>query len=203
MLEFELRLQQYIELVRSGDKLEARKYCQKHLAPHYKDHPEQFLHASALLAYSPTTPVRPYKDLYSPTRWTRLAEIFISTHHQLFSLPSKPLLHIALSAGLSSLKTPSCHSIIENSSTNTYSSSTSLCPICSTELNDLAKGVPYALHTKSSVENDPVLLPSGRVYGRERLEELRLKLGLPLGRVRDPTTQEEWGEEEVRKVFIS
>jgi len=63
--------------------------------------------------------------------------------------------------------------------------------------------VPYAHHSSSSVENDPVLLPNGRIYGLKRLEDLSSKLGLPAGRLRDPTTGEDWDEALCRKVFIS
>lgn len=142
------------------------------------------------------------QDMYSSRRWEFLATTFVNTHHSLYGLPSRPLLHIALSAGLSALKTPSCHSSVTSSSSNIASSTTSLCPICSTELNDLARNVPYAHHVRSSVEPDPVVLPNGRIYGREGLEELAAKLGLPPGRIRDPTTSEEWDYEMVQKVFI-
>ena len=85
------------------------------------------------------------------------------------------------------------------------------------ELNDLARNVPYAHHTTSSVENDPVVLPNGRIYGRERLEELQRKFAmaglsghsgtqdLVIGKegvVRDPTTGDSFEWEEVKKVYI-
>ena len=107
--------------------------------------------------------------MYSTARWPQLAELFVKTHHEIFSLPPRPLLHIALSAGLSALKTPACHSHYASSSSNASSSTTSVCPICSTELNALARSVPYAHHSKSYVEDDPVMLPNGRIYGRGRL----------------------------------
>ncbi|KAI7539198.1 hypothetical protein KC343_g17453, partial [Hortaea werneckii] len=106
----------------------------------------------------------------------------------------------------SALKTPTCHSIhAAQPSTLTGSP---VCPICSTELNELAKGVPYAHHTKSYMEDDSVVLPNGRVFGRERLKLLNEKLGTKKGRVRDPTeglNGEEWAWEDgiVRKVYIS
>ena len=142
------------------------------------------------------------QELYSNDRWDYLATSFVNTHHSLYGLPQRPLIHIALSAGLSSLKTPSCHSSIASSSTNMASTTTSLCPICSTELNDLAKNVPYAHHARSSVEPDPVILPNGRVYGRERLELLASKLNLPAGTVRDPTTGDVIEVSQLRKVYI-
>lgn len=86
------------------------------------------------------------------------------------------------------------------------------------ELNSLALSVPYAHHTKSSVENDPVMLPNGRVYGRERLLELERKKArtdpTTFGsddeyekrkprKVQDPVTGEEFKWEDVKKVFIT
>jgi macrophage erythroblast attacher len=78
-----------------------------------------------------------------------------------------------------------------------------VCPVCSTELNELARGPPYAHHSKSYVENDPVVLPNGRMYGRDRVLELSAKVGLEKGRVKDPTTGEIFNELDMRKVYIS
>ena len=204
-LEMELRLQQFIELARTGSMpqlLDAILHARKHLIG--SQDAEFVLRAGGLLAHPPDTPVQRYRELYDPTRYARLADQFLETHHQLFSLPVQPLLNIALSAGLSALKTPTCHS--------EYASYVSgpVCPICSTELNELARGVPYAHHTKSHIEEDPVVLPNGRVYGRERLTRYCEKVGCARGKVRDPGEVYgsqwcgvEWGEEEVRKVFIS
>jgi macrophage erythroblast attacher len=123
----------------------------------------------------------------------------------MYSLPPRPLLHIALSAGLSALKTPACHSAYVSSSANAAESQTDVCPICSVELNELARNVPYAHHTKSIVENDPVVLPNGRVYGRQRLTAFNQKIGTETGWVRDPVAGvkgDVWAEAEVRKVYI-
>ena len=142
--------------------------------------------------------------MYSQSRWNSLADLFVQTHHELFSLPTRPLLHIALSAGLSALKTPACHSKYASSSSNASSSTTSVCPICSTELNELARSLPYAHHTKSNVENDPIVLPNGRVYGRERVLQLSRKIGLKEAyQVIDPTTSEIYETSKIRKVYIS
>jgi macrophage erythroblast attacher len=80
---------------------------------------------------------------------------------------------------------------------------TPVCPICSTELNKLARPLPYAHHSKSHVESDPVMLPNGRIYGRDRLIKLNEKLGTEKDYVRDPVEPKEkfqWSL--VRKVFI-
>lgn len=229
MLEFELRLQQFIELVRQGHEagmssmaglegdvmngvslrdgggtpklIEATAHARKYLTSDF----DLFRRASGLLAYKPWDDVEPYVSLYSPSRWNHLAALFLTTHHSLYSLPPRPLLYIALSAGLSALKTPACHSAYTSSSANASSSTTTVCPICSTELNELARNVPYAHHTKSIVENDPVVLPNGRVYGSDRLKAFNKKVGTEAGWVKDPVgglNGDAWRESEVRKVYI-
>ncbi|KAF3925767.1 hypothetical protein ABW20_dc0100890 [Dactylellina cionopaga] len=201
-LEFELRLQQYIELVRARKLGEAVLYARKHLSGNFDSHKDDFHRASCMLAFPPERS-GPYRDLYAESRWDHLVKTFVTTHHNLYNIPQGPLLHVALSAGLSALKTPSCHSMLPSSQSNTASSVTSLCPICSTELNDLAIHVPYGHHTTSWVEHDLVVLPNGRVYGTKRLEDLAGKLGLEAGKIKDPTTGEEWDADDVRKVYIS
>lgn len=223
-LEFELRLQQYIELVRAGTtdkRLEAVTHAQQHLRPHAHSRPDSLMQAAGLLAQPPDTPAEPYRSLFAPSRWHLLSSLFIETHHTLLALPVQPLLHVALSAGLSALKTPACHSAYNPASSSTpgharIATNTSLCPICSMELNDLARNVPYAHHTTSSVESDPVVLPNGRIYGRARLEELQRKLAMAglggdngqdveigkEGEVRDPTTGETFTWDQVKKVYI-
>lgn len=177
------------------------------MLPFRLSHPREVQQAGGLLCEYPSGG-RPgvYKELYSQSRWDEIATLFTKTHNTLLSLPSAPLLHVALSAGLSALKTPSCHSSHLSSSASPSSSSsitTSVCPICSTELNDLARNVPYAQHTKSHVEPDCVLLPNQRVYGRAKLEEYARKAGLDSGRVKDLRTGEIFESVKLKKVYIS
>ena len=198
-LEFELRLQQYIELVRVNKTTEAREHAFKHLSPHAGSRPEPVMHAAGLLAQPPNTEAEPYKTLFSASRWPHLAHLFVETHHTLLSLPVQPLLHVALSAGLSALKTPACHSQYNPASSSTpgharIAATTSLCPICSMELNDLARNVPYAHHTTSSVEPDPVVLPNDRIYGRGEVGRTTKKAGNGRGRFgSDPDRQRRTG----------
>ena len=235
-LEFELRFQEYIELLRQvSGRFEAAEHAKKYLAPHAQSHPDQNRAIAGLLAQDPTNPTEPYTDFFSPSRWSFLSQLFVDTHHQLFSLPARPLLHVALSAGLSALKTPACHSSLNPASaavpderaklapalyhlgTGASGIGSSLCPICSTELNALARSVPYAHHTKSSVENDPLMLPNGRVYGRDRLLELEKKnlrmnpslrgaderSGETKRVVVDPVTGDQYRWDALKKVYIT
>ncbi|KAI1824441.1 CTLH/CRA C-terminal to lish motif domain-containing protein [Xylaria intraflava] len=212
-LEFMLRYQQYIELVRTRSHIrpdEALAHARKHLFPYRDTYPTEVLHACGLLGLTPeyVAQIDAYKELYAPARWQMLADLFTETHNSLLSIPSVPLLHIALSSGLSALKTPACYSIHPNSAAapshhTSLSLATNVCPICSTELNELARNVPHALHSKSHVEPDLLLLPNSRAYGKARLEEYAKKAGLPEGQIKDLRTGEIYEMDQLRKVFIS
>ncbi|ESZ90781.1 negative regulation of gluconeogenesis [Sclerotinia borealis F-4128] len=206
-LEFMLRFQQYIELVRTQDQVklvESITHAKKYLLPSRETYPKEVQQACGLLAFPPGIQASSYSELYSSTRWTELAKLFTETHNSLLGLPSVPLLHIALSAGLSALKTPTCHSSHASSISPTSSSTTtSVCPICSIELNDLARNVPYAQHTKSHVESDLVVFPNGCVYGLQRLEEHSRKAGLSDDKLKDLRTGDVVDREKLKKVYIS
>ncbi|KAM3511066.1 hypothetical protein MY11210_005293 [Beauveria gryllotalpidicola] len=214
-LEFLLRFQQYIELIRSQSQpklLEAIAHAKKHLIPYWHAYPVEVKQAGGLLAFPPSrargSSLRggAYAHLYSPQRWAQLADVFTAAHNTLLGLPSAPLLHLALSSGLSALKTPACHASLSADGKPPPPPSTighGVCPICSVELNDLARNVPYAHHTKSHVEHDLVLLPNGRVYGKERLDDQSRKAGLPPALVRDVLTGEVYAADALKRVYIT
>ncbi|KAK0549451.1 GID complex subunit containing RING finger motif [Tilletia horrida] len=68
---------------------------------------KQISRALGLLACPPGSPA--YADLYHIDRWASLRAQFRSCALLVHSLPPQPMLHIALSAGLSSLKVPQCY----------------------------------------------------------------------------------------------
>ena len=85
------------------------------------------------------------------------------------TLPSEPLLHLALYGGLSPLKLPSCH--MEDTKNRD-------CPVCDRWLGKLAEEVPYSHHVISTIvcresgkimdeDNPPMAFPDGSVYSRE------------------------------------
>ena len=59
-LEFELRLQEYIELIRDGRSFAAVTYMRKHLVPHADRFLSTIQRASALLAFPATTTTEPF-----------------------------------------------------------------------------------------------------------------------------------------------
>ncbi|ODV92290.1 hypothetical protein CANCADRAFT_84569 [Tortispora caseinolytica NRRL Y-17796] len=173
-LEFDVRLQQYIELVRSGDRIEAMSYFRKHIAGAFSKNADQIYHALALLAVGPDTTIPVYKELYSEDRWDLLAQKFSTVFTTLNCMPPYPQLLVTLSAGLTAMKTASCtpHEEMQikllRASNFTRSA---LCPICYTELSSASEKLPYAHHTKPHVEPELVLLPNGHVYSKPKLIE--------------------------------
>jgi len=157
-----------------------------------------------LLAFPPTTSCGPYKRLYDPSRWTTLTHSFRLAIYNLNTLPTEPLLHLALYAGLASLKLPACY----DPATKNVD-----CPVCEAEsgLGELAEEVPFSHHLNSTIvcrlsgkimdeDNMPMAFPSGHVYSREALEDMA---GKKNGIVTCPRSSSTCEFSQLRKVFIS
>lgn len=135
---------------------------------------QQAQRAMGLLASGPDSWC--YADLYDPQRWKMLRDAFRAIALRVYDLPSTPLIHIALSAGLSSFKSHSCypkklrdHTASAQDDYGSQASSLFLseadvsspsltavddrhpdCPICHTAgLGTLAREVPYSHHGNS------------------------------------------------------
>jgi len=107
--------------------------------------------------------------LYDDSRWAQLIRAFRFAIYNLNSLPTEPLLNLALYSGLASLKLPSCYDV---------SSHNVDCPVCDPSINILAEEVPYSHHANSTIvcrisgkimdeDNMPMAFPNGNVYSRE------------------------------------
>ncbi|KAI0064381.1 hypothetical protein BV25DRAFT_1800895 [Artomyces pyxidatus] len=201
-LEFDLRLQEYIELARARKTKEAIAYSRKHLVPWQETHLTQIQQASALLAFPSTTTCNPYKRLYDPSRWSNLVRSFRLAIFNLNTLPSEPLLHLALYGGLSSLKLPTCYDVATKNVD---------CPVCDAWFGKLAEEVPFSHHVNSTIvcrlsgrimneDNPPMAFPNGYVYSREALEDMAARND---GMVKCPRSGEECDFSKLKKVFIS
>ncbi|KAF8960325.1 CTLH/CRA C-terminal to lish motif domain-containing protein [Flammula alnicola] len=210
-LEFDLRMQEYIELSRARKTLEAIAYSKKYLIPWQDTHIAQIQQLSALLAFPSNTSCGPYKRLYDPSRWNTLAKSFRLAIYNLNTLSTEPLLHLALYAGLVALKLPAC---FDHATKNVD------CPVCDGEsgpgsqplgLGKLAGEVPYSHHANSTIvcrisgkimdeDNMPMAFPDGHVYSREALEDMAARNG---GIVTCPRTGKSIPFHELKKVFIS
>ncbi|KIL00322.1 hypothetical protein PAXRUDRAFT_821780 [Paxillus rubicundulus Ve08.2h10] len=200
-LEFELRLQEYIELARTRKTQEAIAYSKKHLILWQETHLQQIMQASALLAVQPSTTCGQYRRLYDASRWTSLIQAFRLAIYTLNSLPTEPLLHLALYAGLASLKLPACYDPPHNVD----------CPVCDPSIRTLAGEVPYSHHANSTIvcrlsgrimdeDNMPMAFPDGHVYSREALKEMAAKNN---NEVTCPRSGQTSDFDSLKKVFIS
>jgi macrophage erythroblast attacher len=219
-LEFMLRLQQFIELVRlqSQPKLmEAIAHAKKYLVPYKNTYGADVQQACGLLCAPVPAPAPAgvqqryfsYRDMWTRDRWDNLSLMFLKAYNTIMHIPTFPLLHTALASGLSALKTPACHSTSgavpqHGGGAVVASPEHTMCPICSTELHELARHVPYAQHSQSHIEPDQMLLPNGRAYGLKRLTEHARQASLdPKQTIRDPRTGEIYAFSTLRKVYIS
>ncbi|TCD70713.1 GID complex subunit containing RING finger motif [Steccherinum ochraceum] len=202
-LEFDLRFQEFIELARARRKDDAIAYQKKFLISWSETHLPQITQASALLAIPPERAFGQYKRLYDATRWTNLVQAFRLSVYNLSTLPTEPLLHLAMYAGLASLKLPGCYD---------HATKNPDCPVCDSSLGRLAAEVPYSHHVNSTIvcrmtgrimdeNNSPLAFPaSGQIYSREALEDMAAKNN---GVVTCPRSGETIQFEELRKVYVS
>ncbi|EKM76774.1 hypothetical protein AGABI1DRAFT_62820 [Agaricus bisporus var. burnettii JB137-S8] len=149
-LEFELRLQEFIELARQRRSEEAIAYAKKYLVPWQGTHFEEIKHASALFAFPPTTTCGPYKRLYDSNRWSNLVRSFRLAIYDLNTIPNEPLLHLALYAGLASLKLPACYDIQTKNVD---------CPVCD--------GESAALRAANGKESDVVMTSASTEFNHD------------------------------------
>lgn len=119
-----------------------------------------------------------FQRLYDLSRWDNLIRSFRLAIYTLNTLPTEPLLHLALYAGLASLKLPACY---DQSTKNVD------CPVCDGDvgsdsqgigLGKLGEEVPLSHHANSTIvcrisgkimdeDNMPMAFPNGYVYSRE------------------------------------
>lgn len=123
-IEFNLRVQEFIELVRSDRRMDAIKHARKHFPSFEEEHLATIQQAMALLAFPVNTgsycrklivngwilfvfvDIAPYKALFDEGRWDNLIAEFRQENYRLFQLANQSVFTVALQAGLSALKTP-------------------------------------------------------------------------------------------------
>lgn len=175
-MEFNLRVQEFIELVRTDRRLDAVKHARKYFA-NYDDYQLQEIQCCmGQLAFPAHAYLSPYKDLLDEKRWDKLIETFRQENYRLFQLASQSVFTVALQAGLSALKTPQCYSANKEGRNPS-------CPVCNEALNELAAPLPFAHCSQSRLVcsisgkplneyNQPMMMPNGYVYGEQALEKM-------------------------------
>ncbi|XP_049778430.1 E3 ubiquitin-protein transferase MAEA [Schistocerca cancellata] len=202
-MEFNLRIQEFVELVRNDRRMDAVKHARKHFSSFEEEQLQDVQHCMALLAFPTNTTLSPYKELLDESRWERLVEQFRQENYRLFQLASQSVFTVALQAGLSALKTPQCYS--QNRESRNPS-----CPVCQESLNELAMPLPFAHCSQSRLvcaisglplneHNQPMMLPNGYVYGEQALEQMAMENN---GQIVCPKTKEVFPYIKLEKVFV-
>ncbi|KAF6024506.1 MAEA [Bugula neritina] len=200
-LEIKLRQQDFVECVRKNMRLEAVKMAKTYFSKLGAEHMPRVRMLMALLAFPSDTKVSPYMELFAEERWTDLIDDFRKENFNLHQLTGNCAFLITLQCGLSALKTPQCYkSATKNDN----------CPVCSKQLNELAKGFPisHCSHSKLvcsisgdiiSEHNPPLALPNGHVYGSKALENMALEND---GKVICPRTSSVFALGQAEKVYL-
>ncbi|KAF7132408.1 hypothetical protein RHSIM_Rhsim09G0155700 [Rhododendron simsii] len=228
--EFQLRLQEFIELVRAENNLRAITYARKYLAPWGTTHMKELQRVMATLAFKSSTDCATYKMLcdtvlwlnsralvafnwsgmafirclvvlFEPKQWDYLVDQFRQEFCKIYGMTFEPLLNIYLQAGLSALKTPFCY---EDDCTKED-------PLSQESFRKLAQPLPFSKQHHSKLlcyitkelmdtENPPLVLPNGYVYSTKALEEMAKK---NCGRITCPRTGLVCNYLEVEKAYIS
>lgn len=200
-LEFDLRLQQFVELVREGKLSEAVAHAREHLAPEGAARIQQVQEAMCALAFAGQGSWGKYEYLFDKARWLALCDKFREELRSINGLGSRSNLEVCLGSGLAALKAPVC-GLPEHSHPN--------CPTCSPLLARLASSLPVAHRSRTSLvcrisgevmdeHNPPLMLPNGMVYSKKALTRMAELDG---GRVTCPRTQTRFQLAECRNVYI-
>ncbi|GAB2276686.1 hypothetical protein Dimus_011402 [Dionaea muscipula] len=199
--EFQLRLQEFIELVRGENNLRAITYARKYLAPWGATHMKELQRVVATLAFKSNTECAIYKVLFEANQWDYLVEQFKQEFCRLYGMTLEPLLNIYLQAGLSALKTPFCYE--EDCPKDD--------PLSQESFRRLASPLPFSKQHHSKLvcyitkelmdtENPPMVLPNGYVYSSKALEEMADKNN---GKITCPRTGLVCNYSDLAKAFIS
>ncbi|XP_041477114.1 E3 ubiquitin-protein transferase MAEA-like [Lytechinus variegatus] len=197
-LEVNLRTQEFIELIRCDFRVEAVRHARKYFG---SLDGEQIKKIMVLLAFPSNPNISEYKELFDDLRWQKLVSQFREENYKLFQFNTTPVLTLTLEAGLAAMKTPQCY---------TDHAKNADCPVCSKNLNELAKSLPFAHCAQSRLvcsisgqvmneHNPPMMLPNGYVYGEKSLLTFAAENN---GRIICPKTKKVYSMDELEKVFI-
>lgn len=164
-----------------------------------------------------------YRKLLSNERWENLGRCFVENFTQLYGISQNFPLFVYLLAGMASLKTKSCYCNHSNSifhdnvpKSRSMADSESLqyrgpnhyydllgkinhCPVCSPELFQLARSLPYA-DLITNIFSSPFMLPNGNIYPLKKLADGGFS-GQMVRQVRDPLTGQQYDVEECHRVY--
>lgn len=194
--ETEVRVQELIEKIKSGERKEAISFLRKNFSNKVRWENSNLLHVMGLLGFGKDTEIDLYKKLMKTERWEQILDMFRMENSRIFKLANQSAFSACLQVGISAHKTPLCR---ENRD--------SRCIICE-GLMDLARDLPFANVKQSRLicaynglplndENRPYMLPNGYVYGEHSMKEL-----IQDGIIECPRTQQEYQKESLKRIYV-
>jgi macrophage erythroblast attacher len=187
-VEFDLRAQEFLALLRADQRKEALVYARQWFPAHAERHLPALQRTMACLAFEKDTTHPRYRALFDePARLSELARRFFRAALAVAGAPAIAPLLVYTTAALATLKTTAC--TIESERVDA-------CPACNEPLRSLAVALPVALRQQSFLlcrmsgavmgdDDPPLALPNGNVYSTSALTAQAAANG---GRVRDPRT---------------
>lgn len=175
-LEFQLIFQQFIELLKKGETMEALRYLRS-TSKHFKaeNHPIIMKAMGCLVLCRGTTGPKEslalfknqYESFFKESRWSTLSEQFTKNYSQIIGIKPSSSLEVLLSAGVATLKTPFCHDPVHTKPES--------CPLCNKWMMEISHKIPATQKNISTLlcritgspinENNPaVALPNSEVY---------------------------------------
>lgn len=199
-LRFRLQLQQFVELVRRGQRAEAVAFAHATFPAYAERHLGDIQTVMSLLVFTADTSCERYLHFFHEDRWSDLVRLFRNNTFALNSLPGQSTLTFSMQAGLAVLKSPQC---FEEGGANPH------CPVCSEELNPLAAPLPHSNQIHSTLvcrisgalmneDNPPTMLPNGYVYSLDALVAMWQRKG----RITCPRTGSTYSIDDLQKVFV-
>lgn len=176
-------VQEFVELVRCNDVLQALQYAQKNLAPHAATYMAELQQATAILAFRAETTCQPYARLFEGARWKDLLNLFLQDLFRLHSLPARSLFEVHLQVRKQLGKILHLlHTAVHHSKTIPAACLLSLCKAAFahvvTAFNELPSQACTALYLAASHprcwEIQVLCTSAGRVVGIEDSAELPL-----------------------------
>ncbi|OMJ75346.1 hypothetical protein SteCoe_25543 [Stentor coeruleus] len=197
-IEFYLKLQKFIELIRVQNFCGGILFARSHLAK-YPDHQNDIQKAMMLLVIGnkPNEFIE-YQDLLNEAKWDWLIKLFYNEMLRVYSFSSESTIGVILRAGFLALKNPLCES--ENKAEG--------CPLCNREIQDLAVKIPYACHSHTSIicrilhvtmdeHNPPVVLPNGQTFSEQGIKKITQD-----NKIVCPVTRAVFNTKQVTRVYI-
>jgi len=212
--ELELRLQEFVAMIQSGNSSQAIKYAQDTFLP-YTEMGEAFAarvkHAMGCLVFLGLKDSPLSQEFTGKDRWEFLKGEFLKLFYSLYGLTQEPLLEISVVAGLHALLTPTCQRAACGMLPDATNAHQPLeCPACSQDVREAILQVPLPIRSTSSLvcpitrapideSNYPMALPNGQVYSKKAIDQ---GTSMDHSTFTDPRSGETFDVTSIRRVYI-